>query len=408
MKSPSLLFITEFAGHAHDGLSAAVCRELAAQLPEWRVHQVSGWLTRYTYGGLRPSRLANYAVVYGRSLAALLRHRPAAVVVDTTPPLLQWWMAWWAPLVGARVYVWMNDYHPELEARHVERIRGLRWAAAVLRALDRRALRRISGMVALDTAMAKAVHSRWPEVPMRLHPTWSEQGTGQCEPVALNDDAAEFRLAYVGNLGVSHGLADLELLLGGISRSRRLRMLAVGGNVGGRDLLKALSERLNVSCEFSDRLPWDALKQRLNAFKPNYALVLMDEAKRGLLSPSKYSTYLQLGLPILYLGPRDTNADLACREQGAGVAIAHDDLGGGVDALLASVLDSTRQDARQAAAVSAFEALRRFNAASFVAVLRPWLDTDMAGAPLSLRPSLRDNGRASDASGGPDQRQVAG
>lgn len=368
-----ILFISEFDGEAFDGLVPTVCQETAKRFPLADVRLISGFLAQYTYGGLRPSRILNYAVVYGRSLAALIRHRPQVVVVDTTPPLIQWWLALLGPLLGARVYIWLMDYHPEIEARLAARQRGFRWLATVLRFTDRRLLKRISGVVTLDQAMAETVRAQCPQVPVKVHPTWSRQGTDAYDPTALNNDTAEFRLVYVGNLGVSHGLEDLEMLLEKIDIHRVVKLLAVGGNAGGRVLLQQMADRLGVVCEQSGRLSWSELRERVNAFRPNYAVVLMDENKRGLLSPSKYATYLKLGLPILYLGPANTNADVVCREQGAGLAATHSEIMCCSDSFVESLLDAQVQQCRQDSTRSAYQVLSRFNERSFVELLYPWL-----------------------------------
>ena len=378
MSRKTILFVTEYAGAIHDGLATAVCQELGRRFPGAPVTIVAGCLKKYTYGGLRPSRLFNYVVVYWKSLTALVRHRPASVLVDTTPPLIHWWMVWLAPLLGAKVIVWINDYHPELEARWFERRWGMGWIACLLRKLDRVLLKRASVLVALDQAMAEEVGKSCPTVPMLVHPTWSEQGVGIYEPSSVNVEASELRLAYIGNLGVSHGLDDLDRLVAHAQERRAVRFLAIGGNRAGRDALQKLARRRGVVCECEGRLPWNQLRGRVNSFRPDYAVVLMDQGKRGLLSPSKYSSYLQLGLPILYLGPRGTNADRVCREQGAGVALTHAELTSAPAAVAASLLDIREQQQRRMATHRAFLELQRFNAASFVELLAPWISKALA------------------------------
>lgn len=373
MARTTILYVSEFAGNAFDGLVPAAYRETAERFPRGGTHLVAGFLSRYTYGGMRPSRLLNYLVVYMKSLVALIRHRPDVVVVDTSPPLIQWWVALFAPLFGTRVLVWLMDYHPEIECRWLARRTACRWLASGLRAIDRRMLQRVSGLVALDPAMADTVTARCPQLPVAVHPTWSEQGAGIYDPVTLNDVPDEFRLVYIGNLGVSHGLDDLERLLVRIRASRKISLLAVGGNTSGRELLRGLADRLGFSCELEDRLPWDTLLHRVNVFRPNYAVVLMDEDKRGLLSPSKYSSYLQAGLPLLYLGPRDTNADIACRQQGAGVAATGAECLAQESMLVAALVDPSVQRRCQAATQAAFETCRRRNARTFVDILHPWI-----------------------------------
>ena len=368
-----IMVVSEFAGVAQDGFVASACAELALKRPDHRLVFVVGFLKRYRYGGLRPSRLLNYAVVYARSLAGLLRYRPDVVIVDTTPPLIQLWMALLGPLFKARVYVWMMDYHPEIEARALDRIAGLRWLARLLRAADRSALRRVSGVLALDEAMADTVRARCGGLDVKVHPPWSVQGCGQYQPVTLNRVQEDLRIAYVGNLGAAHGLEDLEQLLAAV-RPRRLSLLIVGGNAAGLQRWREIARRLEADIQSAGRLPWDELYRRLNEYHPNYALVLLDENKVGLVAPSKYATYIRLGVPVLYLGPHGTNADRVCRILGAGLAATRDEIIRDRATLACSLLDPAAQERRRAATKTAHEALAKFNATSFVEMLRPWLE----------------------------------
>ncbi len=374
--------ISEFAGDHFDGVVSSVCAELAGRYPASRVVFVSGVLQRYRYGGLRPSRLVNYAVVYARSLACYIRHRPDIVLVDTTPPLIQWWAALLGRMFKSRVYIWLMDYHPEIEAHCCDSIRGFRWLAKALRRLDTALLKRVSGVITLDEAMADIVRTRSPDIDVRVHPVWSKQGTGLFEPVVLNRDPSEFRLAYVGNLGAAHGLGDLENILAGVASERSLKLMIVGGNAAGLGRWKKMAQRLGAVVRHTERLSWNVLRERLNDFCPNYGVVLMDEDKQGLLSPSKYATYMQLGLPILYIGPRRTNADAVCRTTGAGLAATRDDIVRNAQTVVRDLLDPAAQGERQAATRAAHATLGRLNAISFVELIDPWIQgTAGAGRP---------------------------
>ena len=51
----------------------------------------------------------------------------------------------------------------------------------------------------------------------------------------------------------------------------------------------------------------------------DYGVVLLNDSQAGIVSPSKYSGYITFGLPVLYLGPKGTNAWRVCAEFGAGI-----------------------------------------------------------------------------------------
>jgi hypothetical protein len=371
-REQTILVVSEFAGEAFDGLVASACREIARKHPA-RVILASGFLRRYRYGGLRPSRILNYGVVYARSVACLLRHRPKLVIVDTSPPLIHLWMAFLGRLFHIKVYAWVMDYHPEIEARALERIPGLRRLARVLRLIDRTLLGGLSGVITLDGVMATTIRSRCAGLDVKVHPPWSKQGSGSYQPVTLNRGTEDFRIAYVGNLGAAHGLDHLEKLLMEV-HPRYLYLLIVGGNRAGLQRWMAMGRRLGAHIEHTGRLPWEDLRCRLEEFRPNYALVLMDEGKAGLLSPSKYTSYLRLGLPVLYLGPRGTNADVVCRVAGAGLAATEAEIAENGAEIARSLLDLTALEQRQSATVTAHQAQTELNEVSFVDILGPWLN----------------------------------
>ena len=369
----NIAVISEFAGDTFDGVVSSVCTEVARRYPSARVVFVAGFLQRYRPGGFRLLRLMNYLVVYAKSLACYVRHHPDVILVDTTPPFIQLWAAFWGRIFRCKVYVWLMDYHPEIEARYCERIRGLRWLAKAFRIMDAALLKHVSGVITLDTAMADIVRARSPSIEVKVHPVWSKQGVGQYEPIALNRDTSELRLTYVGNLGAAHGLADFERLLTTIKPLRALQLLIVGGSAAGLCRWQEMAHRFGVEIMHTDRLSWNELRERLNKFRPNYGVVLMDDGKRGLLSPSKYGTYMQLGLPILYLGPRGTNADTVCRKTGAGLAATHDEIDHNLEAPVRELLDLSVQAKCQVATLIAYNTLGKLNQVSFVGLLDPWI-----------------------------------
>lgn len=376
----TIAVVSEFSGKAFDGLVPSAAAEIQRACPDCGVTFVSGFLKQYHQGGLRPSRLLNYCVVYARILHCLLRRHPQVFLVDTTPPLTQWWTALLGFLFRARVYIWLMDYHPEIEARYFDQVRGLGWLARFLRRLDRTLLPLSSGIITLDEAMADVLRSRC-ATEVKLHPPWSTQGIGSYEPIQLNGDARELRLVYVGNLGAAHPLQDLELILGRAAALRKVRLLYVGENPSGLERFSQMAQRLGAALQCEKRLEWKQLLNRLNAFRPNYGLVTLDPTKRGLVSPCKYATYLVLGLPILYLGPPGTNADTVCRRLGAGLALTHEEILTDDGTLLQSLLDPSALELRQLATKGAHSWQSQFNEVSFVEMIRPWL-------AVAARPSV--------------------
>src|SRR5208283_2213999 len=122
-----LSVVYEFAGQP-DHMMHPLLENIGAMFPGTRITRLGGLFTAYRPGGLRPARLANLIWVYLRVAVHLLFRRPDAVIVQSAPPGVQLWTVAWASVGGAPVICWLMDYHPEFEARALER-RGLRGLA---------------------------------------------------------------------------------------------------------------------------------------------------------------------------------------------------------------------------------------------------------------------------------------
>lgn len=317
-----LLLVTEYGVLQGNVLNGTLIEAFRHLRPDWQVIDCHGLMRAYHPGGLRPLRLLNLFYIFGMLPLWSAVRRPDAIVSGTTPPLLQVWAAIVGPCFGARLISWLLDYHPEIEARWLER-RGWCRSASLLRRLDRIALRRTHMVVGLDDAMAGAVQTRYPQVSVLAHPTWDE-ATDDIErevgPATAGDCV---RLAYVGNLGAPHDLAVLERLCGEARNARSIRLLTVGCSEEGQRRLAALCAR--VGCEFTAQ-PWCArsdVARHIQHFRPHWAVVLLRADYAGLASPSKFMSYLRWGLPLLYIGPPGTNAHRACERFGAGLFLSN-------------------------------------------------------------------------------------
>jgi hypothetical protein len=365
--------VSEFGQGAFDDIVSSACTEIKRRHPSYHVFLISGILKKYRNGGLRISRLLNYLIVYTKIAVCFFSQRPDIVIVDTTPPLIQLWVTLLSRPFSTPTYIWLMDYHPELEARFFASVHGLNWIAGILRGFDRRVMEKAKGVITLDCAMSRMVKDRCPLMDIIIHPTWSKQSEGVYQPVTLNRDDSELRLVYVGNLGAAHNLLDLENILAKIISKTKIKLLIIGGNDAGLRRWKTMSSALGVSVCHYNRLEWQELRRTIDNFQPNYGIILLDASKAGLLSPSKFITYLQLGIPILYLGPQGTNADLACRDFGAGISATRQEILSNYDSVVQEITDMPQQQKLQGNTRNAFLYFNSMNEATFVDMLEPWI-----------------------------------
>lgn len=315
-----VVFVAEYGAVGRDGMTRSLIDAIQELRPEWRITSLHGLIRTYRPGGLRPARLLNLICLYLRVVVFLIAHRPDVIVAATSPPFLQIWAALLGSLLKSKVVVWLLDYHPEMEARWLDCHR-LGWISTLLRRIDQIALKRTCLVVGLDDAMVDAVRERCPGIAAVAHPTWN-LATEDFAMIDWDDlPASELRLAYIGNLGIPHDLHALEHLCRTAAKTHRVRLLAIGCSVEGSRRLGKLCQ--NAGCEFSTlpRCTQRAVASHVNDFKPHFGIVLLRDDYAGLASPSKFMAYLRLGLPLLYIGPRGTNADIVCRRFGGGVGL---------------------------------------------------------------------------------------
>lgn len=318
-------FINELVPGTSSEMMTALVREFGRGEAGLEFFRTYGFVRRYRPGGFGLLRLCNMAYVWLRSAGTIIRKRPSVIIVSSSPPMTHHWVRLVSLPVKSKVVVWLMDYHPEIEARMLERRPWCKWLAGSLRRFDRWVLARCAAVVVLDEAMERAVRSQVDTVRILVHPPWNVQGDRAFTPIMRKDGEADdgkvLRLLHLGNLGAAHDLEDLAAFVTEIRADIEVRLLAIGGNKRANVAFHRLGARTGFSVETHERQPWEEVLERIRAFEPNLGVVLLRSDSAGLASPSKFATYLKLGIPILYMGPPGTNAHYACMEFGAGVAL---------------------------------------------------------------------------------------
>ena len=105
--------------------------------PKHKLECIHGFSKSYTPGGFHLHRLLNLAWLYCLVPLKLIFRRPSWLLVRSAPPGIQVWVGLWAGLLGIPSIVWLMDYHPEIEARILDRKVFLRPLAWFLRIVDR-------------------------------------------------------------------------------------------------------------------------------------------------------------------------------------------------------------------------------------------------------------------------------
>lgn len=369
-----LTAVFEYAGQPGHIMNDLL-QSLGTMLPDLQVTCLAGLSATYRPGGLRARRLASLVWVYIRVAVHLVFRRPDAVLVLSAPPGVQLWTVAWAAIGRIPVFCWLMDYHPEIEARRLER-RGHGRLARLLRAIDARLMPRFALVITLDPAMTALVCSRTSPARVLEHPTWATNRTTGVAPVSYSPGAGDgpLRLAYSGNLGAAHDLEPLRSLLEAVARERPVHLLVIGASPAGETRFRALGAGLGLPVEVNGRVPFFSdLRGVYEKHRVDAGIVLLSDEFAGLVSPSKFSGYIDFGLPLVYLGPPGTNTATVCARFHGGFWLP---TGAGPDEtrkVASGLLDRGQMDAAAAGARAAAAYFAGFSGRSLAEALMPRL-----------------------------------
>ncbi|MBC2601199.1 glycosyltransferase family protein [Puniceicoccus vermicola] len=334
-----ILIVFEFCESPQETMVPEVRDELEKRGA--RVAYLQGIFRQYRPGGLGWTRFLNYGWMALALPWRLLSVRPTQVLVRSTPPGIQIWVALWMKLFRRKGVLWLMDYHPEIEARGLEN-RGKfgRVVALWLRKIDRWSQGAYSKIVVPDAAMEEAVRANSSQAEIVVFPTWKtgaerrtpskeQETTNRESRTSINErrtanEEQRTKILYCGNLGSGHDLEEFERWTALVATN--IHLFTVGTGDAGQSRFRELADRSqNLAWTHWGALSDEELQRRSGEEGVDFGLVLMKEQWAGLMSPSKYATYLKLSLPILYFGPRHTNADRVCREFGGGCSFCGSD-----------------------------------------------------------------------------------
>lgn len=288
-----------------------------------RIEFCYGFLKSYKPGGLSLRRISNGIFVHIRAFVRCLLGSYSVVLVRSSPPLIQITIALAARLRGMPYWVWLMDAHPEIEQVEWGRIWGVGWLLRRLQDVNASCLSGAEVVVVPDQAMSDRFVRAVTSDRILICPTW---GNGTCAPISGRPasksapEAKGLNFAYIGNLGFAH---DVPLLCRFLVQCANRVPVEISFISTSREAVASFQERLGeakITVRWRPRVPdFLNLLAVIREAEFDYGIVIMSEQFAGLLSPSKFIGYLAGDLPIIYLGPANTNAAVACDRFQAGV-----------------------------------------------------------------------------------------
>lgn len=296
--------------------------ERQTQKDEIKFKCARGLIFKYTGNGYAYFRMLNFFFMHLAAPFLVFFERPKFIFVRTTPPLIQITYLILGKIIGSKTYVWLMDYHPLFGLRSTKTNSFMHKIWRVLTKLDKFSLKFAECVICLDDAMEKLVKTRAPNVRTFVCPTFSLEKVERQNLAKECKHVDKLSLLYSGNFGRAHDSETLGKLLKLLSAKVHVTLSYCGNSENSirrfRELCKSTNTKFKTFARIENYKDMGSFYKRENF---DYGIVILDKKMAGIVSPSKFSGYTSFGLPIIYIGPTETNADLICSKFNAGISI---------------------------------------------------------------------------------------
>ena len=284
------------------------------------------------------ARAADYAAFYCQVVTYLgTMRRQDVVLAMTTPPFIAL-----GTLIHklihrtTKIVLWNMDTYPDV-AEMTGHIRRGSTLSSALRFANRILFRRLDLVIALDQSMAKSLSTSYfsrDKCPaIIVVPNWERAKMFPPEtPSRTRGHTAsdKFILLYLGNMGHAHEFGSI-MLAAERMRHDPVVFLFVGGGAEWGTIEKLKNERGLANVELRGYVPKNETATLMAGC--DAALITLRPEAKGLVSPSKLHSYLALSLPVIYVGPPETNVDEAIVHHRVGYSLRQGDIDGIVNSI---------------------------------------------------------------------------
>jgi glycosyltransferase involved in cell wall biosynthesis len=281
-------------------------------------------------------RATDFASFIFSSCARLLfLPRHDVVVALTTPPLISFIGAWRAKLWRARFCYWVMDLNPD-EAVAAGWLRAESPVGRMLERMSRFSLRRADRIIALDRFMRDRIMAKGiaPEK-ITVIPPWSHDNevrfdvTGREQFRKAHGLQDKFVVMYSGNHSPVHPLDTLMRAAEKLQADASIIFCFVGGGSEFKRMQRWAEVGRHASVLCLPYQPLNRLAASLSAADTH--VVVMGNSFVGLVHPCKIYNVLNVGAPVLYIGPHPSHLSEIIEAVNSGQActsIRHGDVDG--------------------------------------------------------------------------------
>lgn len=245
------------------------------------------------------------------ALRLLLLPQFDVVVALTSPPMISVLGSLFILIRGGRLVFWVMDLNPD-EAIAAGWLKENSFTARVLGRLLNYSLRHAERIIVLDRFMKQRIIDKGiAEEKLAVIAPWSHTDSVSYDAAsrmafrAAHNLSEKYVVMYSGNHSPCHSLATLVGAARKLSEHANIAFCFVGGG-SEYDKVKAYAKqnRLgNVIC-----LPYQPLSELATSLSAaDLHVVVMGDSFTGIVHPCKIYNILEIGSPVLYVGPRTSH-----------------------------------------------------------------------------------------------------
>lgn len=284
----------------------------------------------------RVLNMATFNAMIFFKLIGLKKGECSLIFGTTSPPLLSYFGLVIARFKKIPYCCWIMDLQPEL-AIQSGLIKGNSYVAAILLSMSRFVLEKSDLIIALDRFMMSYIR-QFRSSKICISPVWSVayeryDGSFQSNPFRIQNKMGEkIVVMYSGNHAYIHPLDTLLNTALKLKDNDDFLFVFVGGGVRKSDveIFKSNHELDNIMQ--IDFQPRGNIHNSLSA--ANIHVVIIGDGQVGFTHPSKIYGALDIGRPILYIGPKPSHVDDILSELPGNISVLHGQVNILVDKLL--------------------------------------------------------------------------
>jgi len=224
-----------------------------------------------------------------------------AIVCMTSPPLIGFAVAMATMMRRSPIIYYIQDLYPEIlfDMGYIQKP----WLVRKLMGINRIIIRKAFRVITIGSYMEKKLrhYYRNCSAKIRTISNWADRGVSEWRE---KSNRGEFVLLYSGNMGLAHEFTHLPEFIRRLKAIDGIRYRFIGGGKKRDELVRIFKDTRELRSEFVGYAPRSDVDRNLS--QADVLIIAQKEETVGDILPSKFFSYLSVGRPLLFLGPKES------------------------------------------------------------------------------------------------------